>query len=97
MLLTGESLGTSKAMVSGFCRETPISFTGRPADDAGAIWNFMYIGREDRSHGVHNPAYELGQLAAATMLQLLAGETPTAQLPAPRFIARESTRQLAGA
>jgi hypothetical protein len=36
---------------------TPISFTGRPANDAGAIWNFMYIGREDRSHGVHNPAY----------------------------------------
>lgn len=36
---------------------TPNTATGRPADDAGAIWNFMYIGREDRSHGVHNPAY----------------------------------------
>ncbi|MBT9486232.1 MAG: LacI family DNA-binding transcriptional regulator [Rubrivivax sp.] len=46
---------------------------------------------------VHHPVYELGQLAAATMLQLLAGETPTAQLPTPRFIARESTRQRPGA
>lgn len=36
---------------------TPVSFTGRPADDAGAIWNFIYIGRADRSRGVHNPAY----------------------------------------
>jgi formate-dependent nitrite reductase cytochrome c552 subunit len=36
---------------------TPLAFTGRPADDAGAIWNFMYIGIEDKSHGVHNPAY----------------------------------------
>ena len=44
---------------------------------------------------VHHPVYELGQLAAAAMLQLLAGETPTAQLPTPRFIARESTRQRA--
>ncbi|MBK7672257.1 MAG: hypothetical protein IPJ24_12890 [bacterium] len=35
----------------------PVTATGRPADDAGAIWNFMYIGTEDRSHGVHNPAY----------------------------------------
>ena len=46
---------------------------------------------------VHHPVYELGQLAAATMLQLLAGETPTAQLPTPRFIGRESTRQRPGA
>ncbi len=43
---------------------------------------------------VHHPVYELGQLAAAAMLQLLAGQVPTAQLPAPRFIARESSRQL---
>ncbi|MNG30538.1 hypothetical protein D3C84_1161710 [compost metagenome] len=28
MVLTGESLGTSNAIVSGFCRETPINFTG---------------------------------------------------------------------
>ena len=41
---------------------------------------------------VHHPVYGLGQLAATAMLQLLAGETPTAELPAPRFIVRESTR-----
>jgi LacI family transcriptional regulator len=44
---------------------------------------------------VHHPVYELGQLAASAMLQLLAGEAPTAQLPTPRFIVRESTRALA--
>lgn len=43
---------------------------------------------------VHHPVYELGQAAAQAMLQLLAGETPRAQLPAPRFIARESSRDL---
>ncbi|MDP2007759.1 MAG: LacI family DNA-binding transcriptional regulator [Rubrivivax sp.] len=43
---------------------------------------------------VHHPVYELGQLAASAMLELLAGQTPTAQLPAPRFIVRESARQL---
>jgi len=41
---------------------------------------------------VHHPVYELGHLAASAMLQLLAGEEPDAQLPAPRFIVRESTR-----
>jgi len=43
---------------------------------------------------VHHPVYELGQLAAQAMLQMLAGETPTTALPAPRFIVRESTREL---
>ncbi len=42
---------------------------------------------------VHHPVYELGQLAAVAMLQLLGGQTPTATLPPPRFIARESTRE----
>lgn len=46
---------------------------------------------------VHHPVYELGQAAAQAMLQLLAGEEPTAQLPAPRFIARESSRELLAA
>ena len=41
---------------------------------------------------VHHPVHELGQIAARAMLQLLAGETPALQLPAPRFIVRESTR-----
>ena len=41
---------------------------------------------------VHQPAFELGQLAAGAMLQMLAGQTPTAQLPAPHMIVRESCR-----
>lgn len=45
---------------------------------------------------VHQPAYELGRLAAAAMLQLLGGHTPTAEVPAPRLIARESSRRLPG-
>ena len=44
---------------------------------------------------VHQPAYELGRLAASAMLQLLAGAQPTAEVPAPRFVARESPRRLA--
>lgn len=43
---------------------------------------------------VHQPAYELGQLAAQALMQLLAGGKPTVALPAPRFIARESSRRL---
>jgi LacI family transcriptional regulator len=43
---------------------------------------------------VHHPVYELGRIAAATMLQLLAGLAPTERLPSPRFIARESSREL---
>lgn len=43
---------------------------------------------------VHHPIYELGQLAASAMLQLLAGVRPTVELPSPRFIARESSREL---
>jgi LacI family transcriptional regulator len=40
---------------------------------------------------VHHPVNELGQLAAAAMLQLLAGETPDPDLPPPRVMVREST------
>ncbi len=43
---------------------------------------------------VHQPAYELGQLAAQTMLQLLNGNEPTLSMPAPRLVLRESTRVL---
>ena len=45
---------------------------------------------------VHQPAYELGRLAATAMLQLLAGTAPTVVVPAPRLIARESSRRLRG-
>lgn len=43
---------------------------------------------------VHHPVFELGQLAALAMLQLLAGEQPTLTLPGPRLIVRESTCQV---
>jgi LacI family transcriptional regulator len=45
---------------------------------------------------VHQPAYELGRLAAAAMLQLLSGTSPTVAPPAPRLVVRESVRRLNG-
>jgi LacI family transcriptional regulator len=45
---------------------------------------------------VHQPAYELGRLAATAMRQLLAGSAPTVVMPAPRLIARESSRRRRG-
>ncbi len=44
---------------------------------------------------VRQPAYEIGRLAAAAMLQLLAGDKPNVQVPAPRLVVRESGRRLA--
>jgi LacI family transcriptional regulator len=40
---------------------------------------------------VHESAYELGCLAATSMLQLINGIKPTGHVPAPRLITREST------
>ena len=40
---------------------------------------------------IHQPAYELGRLAAASILQLLAGTPPTAQLPPPELLVRASS------
>jgi LacI family transcriptional regulator len=45
---------------------------------------------------VLQPAYELGRLAARAMLQQLAGDKPTVDVPLPRLIARESSRRLRG-
>jgi LacI family transcriptional regulator len=45
---------------------------------------------------VQQPAYELGRLTACSMLQLLSGATPTEVVPAPRLVARESSRRLQG-
>jgi LacI family transcriptional regulator len=45
---------------------------------------------------VHQPAYEMGRLAASAMLQLLAGVVPSIDVPLPRLIARESSRRLGG-
>ena len=43
---------------------------------------------------VHQPAYEVGRLAASALLQLLAGNPPDVSIPAPRLIARESSRRI---
>ena len=45
---------------------------------------------------VQQPAYELGRLAASAMLQLLADAKPSVEVPAPRLVARESSRRLQG-
>jgi LacI family transcriptional regulator len=45
---------------------------------------------------VQQSAYELGRLAASAMLQLLVKTKPTLEAPAPRLIARESSRSLLG-
>jgi LacI family transcriptional regulator len=41
---------------------------------------------------VHHPGYELGEHAATAMIQLLAGQEPTVELPPPRLVVRESSR-----
>ncbi len=41
---------------------------------------------------IHHPAFELGQLSAKAMLQLLRGESPKLKVPAPEVIVRESTQ-----
>ncbi len=40
---------------------------------------------------VHHPVYELGQLAAQAVLQLVEGRVPTLAQPEPRLVIREST------
>ena len=45
---------------------------------------------------VQQPAYEIGRLAAASLLQLLANAKPAVEVPPPRLVARESSRRLAG-
>jgi LacI family transcriptional regulator len=45
---------------------------------------------------IHQSSYEQGRLSAQAMLQLLAGTRPTATVPLPRLIARESTARLSG-
>lgn len=43
---------------------------------------------------VHQAGYEMGQIAATSMLALLAGIKPTLQLQPPRLVLRESTRRI---
>jgi LacI family transcriptional regulator len=45
---------------------------------------------------IHQPAYELGRLAAVAMLQLLSNAKLSVEVPAPRLITRESSRRLNG-
>jgi LacI family transcriptional regulator len=44
---------------------------------------------------VRQPVQELGRLAALSMLDLLRGTPPSAQMPSPQLVPRESTKQLA--
>ena len=55
-------------------------------DVAGAMYSIPPLST------VHHPVYELGQIAALAMLDLLAGEAPEVALPPARFIVRESTK-----
>lgn len=43
----------------------PKTNTGVTAGNAGAIWNYMYVMVEDKSHGVHNPDYARDLLQSA--------------------------------
>ncbi|WP_291014621.1 substrate-binding domain-containing protein [Hydrogenophaga sp.] len=43
---------------------------------------------------VHQPAYDMGRLAAQAVLQLLDGGKPTQAVPPPRLIVRDSCRRL---
>ena len=43
---------------------------------------------------VHQPAIEIGRLAASAVLDLLRGVKPVAEMPAPQFVPRESSRRL---
>jgi len=43
---------------------------------------------------VHQSAYEMGQIAADVLLQMLAGQKPSYQVPAPRLVLRESCRRI---
>lgn len=43
---------------------------------------------------IHQPAYELGRLAAASVLQMIAGTQPTAELPSPELLVRGSSAQV---
>ena len=45
---------------------------------------------------VQYPSQEMGRLAASAMLQLLRGTKPAVQVPVPRVVVRESTRNLRG-
>ena len=43
---------------------------------------------------VHQPAHEIGRLAARAVVALLRGVTPVVKMPAPRFVPRESSRRV---
>lgn len=43
---------------------------------------------------IRQPAYDIGRLAAAAMLDLISGAQPTAQVPPPEMVARDSARRI---
>jgi LacI family transcriptional regulator len=43
---------------------------------------------------IHHPTYELGQLSAQAVLQLIRGETSKFTVPPPKVIVRQSTQNL---
>jgi hypothetical protein len=43
-------------------------------DSAGAVWNYLIAGVEDRSRGVHNAQYIMGLLNSA--IQYISGPQP---------------------
>ncbi len=43
---------------------------------------------------IHQPAYELGRLAAASILEMIGGTPPTAALPPPELLVRGSSAQV---
>ena len=43
---------------------------------------------------IHQPAYELGRLAAASIMQMIAGTQPTAIMPLPELLLRGSSAQV---
>ena len=42
-----------------------------PEDEAGALWNWIYVAHEDKSLGVHNPGHTEALLTAS--LEALTG------------------------
>lgn len=45
---------------------------------------------------IRQPAYDIGRMAATAMLEMIAGRTPSAKVPAPELVTRESARRLPG-
>jgi LacI family transcriptional regulator len=106
LMAVGRLLDSGEAFTAIFAANDQMAFGARLALHQRRIRvpeDVSLVGFDDLSTAVysipplatvHHPVYELGQMAAKAMLQLLTGQTPTVQLTAPRFMARESARAL---